>query len=48
VVVDIAIFLNNISITADLVPGQLIELPKDYGNQGLNFFVINNIDQPRL
>jgi hypothetical protein len=44
-VVDIAI-LNNISITADLVPGQLIELPsKDYGNQEvINFFVINNID----
>lgn len=44
-VADIAI-LNNISITEDLVPGQLIELPKkDYGNQDVvNFFSDNKID----
>lgn len=44
-VADIAI-LNNISITQDLIPGQLIELPnKDYGNQEVvNFFASNKID----
>jgi hypothetical protein len=44
-VVDIAI-LNNISITDDLVPGQLIALPaKDYGNQEvINYFSGNKID----
>lgn len=44
-VADIAI-LNNISITEDLIPGQLIELPlKDYGNQEvINYFSVNKID----
>jgi hypothetical protein len=44
-VVDIAI-LNNISITNDLVPGQLIALPvKDYGNQEvINYFSANKKD----
>lgn len=44
-VADIAI-LNNISITDDLIPGQLIELPsKDYGSQEVvNFFEVNKID----
>lgn len=44
-VVDIAI-LNNISITADLIPGQLITLPvKDYGFQEVvNFFSVNKVD----
>jgi hypothetical protein len=44
-VVDIAI-LNNISITDDLVPGQLIALAvKDYGNQEvINYFSGNKID----
>lgn len=44
-VADIAI-LNNISITDDLVPGQLISLPpKDYGNQEvINYFSANKID----
>lgn len=44
-VADITI-LNNISITDDLVPGQLIELPsKDYGNQEvINYFSANKID----
>lgn len=44
-VADIAI-LNNISITDDLVPGQLIALPaKDYGNQEvINFFSANKVD----
>ena len=44
-VADIAV-LNNISITGDLVPGQLIELPaNDYGNQEVvKYFVANKID----
>jgi len=44
-VADIAI-LNNISITDNLIPGQLIELSnKDYGCQEVvNFFVANKID----
>jgi hypothetical protein len=44
-VADIAI-LNNISITDDLIPGQLIELPnKDYGNREvINYFSTNKID----
>lgn len=42
---DIAI-LNNISITENPTPGQLIELPtKDYGNQEvINNFSANKID----
>lgn len=42
---DIAI-LNNISITENPTPGQLIELPaKDYGNQEvINNFSVNKID----
>lgn len=38
--------LNNISITQELIPGQLIELPsKDYGNQEvINYFSANKID----
>lgn len=44
-VADIAI-LNNVSITADLVPGQLIELlKKDYGNQEvINYFSTNKVE----
>lgn len=44
-VVDIAI-LNNISITDDLIPGQIILIPdKDYGNQEvINYFNANKID----
>lgn len=44
-VLDIAV-LNNISITDDLILGQLIELPnKDYGSQEvINFFETNKID----
>ena len=44
-VVDIAV-LNNISITDDLVSGQLIALPsKDYGSKEvINYFVTNKID----
>lgn len=44
-VVDIAI-LNNISITDDLIPGQIILIPsKDYGFQEVvNFFALNKID----
>ena len=44
-VADIAI-LNNISITDDLIPGQLILIPlKDYGNQEIiNYFSVNEID----
>ena len=44
-VTDIAI-LNNISITADLVPGQLIELPnKNYGfKEVVHFFASNKIE----
>jgi hypothetical protein len=42
--VQIAI-LNNISITQELVPGQLIQIPnKDFDNQELvNYFNINKI-----
>ena len=44
-VVDIAI-LNNISITDDLIPGQIILISsKDYGFQEVvNFFALNKID----
>lgn len=44
-VLDIAI-LNNISVTGELIPGQVIELPNnDYGFQEVvNFFAANNID----
>jgi hypothetical protein len=40
--VDIAL-LNNVGITQELVPGQLLELPtKDYGyNEAVRFFEIN-------
>lgn len=38
--------LNNFSITDDLVPGQLIQIPvKDYGYQEvINYFAVNKID----
>jgi hypothetical protein len=41
-ITDIAI-LNNISITDELVPGQIIIIPaKDYGSQNVvDFFVVN-------
>jgi hypothetical protein len=44
-VADIAI-LNNISITQDLVPGQMFEIPNtDYSNQEvINYFSINKAD----
>jgi hypothetical protein len=44
-VTDIAI-LNNISITQELIPGQLIQIPsKDYGNQEVvNYFAANKIE----
>ena len=44
-VIDIAV-LNNVSITDDLVPGQLLNLPtKDYGVQEvINFFELNQME----
>lgn len=41
---DIAL-LNNVSITDDLVPGQILEIPsKDYGFQEVvNYFISNEI-----
>lgn len=44
-IVEIAI-LNNISITDDLAPGQLIQIPvKDYGNQEVvNYFTLNKVE----
>lgn len=44
-ITEIAI-LNNLSITADLIPGQLIQIPStDYRNQEvINYFSANNID----
>jgi hypothetical protein len=38
--------LNNISPTAELIPGQLIQIPlKDYGNQEvINYFVVNKVE----
>lgn len=44
-VLDIAV-LNNVSITDDLVPGQLLNLPtKDYGAQEvINFFELNQME----
>ncbi|SHG98205.1 hypothetical protein SAMN05443549_109108 [Flavobacterium fluvii] len=44
-VAEIAI-LNNMSITDDPIPGQLIAIPaKDYGNQEvINYFSANKVD----
>ncbi|URC13939.1 hypothetical protein [Flavobacterium sp. B183] len=44
-IADIAL-LNGISITRELVPGQILNIPfRDYGNQEvINFFVNNKMD----
>lgn len=44
-IAEIAI-LNNLSITDDLIPGQIVQIPlTDYGNQEvINYFSTNKVD----